>query len=467
MNPTDLRSVARWCGAGRTQLPAGIAVRGAAIDSRAVQPGDLFFALRGGRCDGHDFLPEAFRRGAAAAVVERSPSRLGASVRSRPLLVVADAEEALVRIARSYRPTLSLLAAAVTGSNGKTTTKTLLGALLGTAMKTLISPRSYNNRLGVSLTVLALDRSHRAAVFELGMNHPGEIRELGRICRPAAGAILNVGPAHLGQFATLDAIARAKGELIPALFGRRLLALNIDDPRVARLGRRFSGEAVTFGLSPWAAVRAERIELSVRGAAFDLVLEDSPRRVRSPLPGLHNVYNLLAAAALAVRLGVPRAAIRRALPRLRLPPMRWETFRAGGALIVNDAYNANPASMRAALAAFRALPVSGKRIVVSGDMNELGPFAPREHRRWGAELAEAAFDRLVFVGELSRDAAEGALKAGAGRGSVVRCPDRAAALAALAGAVAAGDAVLIKGSRIMGLDELAERLVERLGRKGR
>jgi UDP-N-acetylmuramoyl-tripeptide--D-alanyl-D-alanine ligase len=467
MNPTDLNVLARWCGAVRSGPLSGIAISGAAIDSRTVKRGDLFFALPGVRRDGHDFLSEAFRRGACAAVVERKASLLPESVRSRPLLRVADAEEALVRLARSYRATLSVLAVAVTGSNGKTTTKNLLGSFLGAAMATLISPQSFNNRLGVSLTILALDRSHRAAVFELGMNHPGEIRSLARLCRPAAGAILNVGPAHLGKLKSLEEIARAKGELISALAGRRLLALNIDDPRVVALARRFSGETVTFGLSPWAQVRAERIELGERSAAFDLVLEGAARRVRSPLPGLHNVYNLLAAAALAERLGVSRAAIRCAVGRLQLPPMRWETGQAGGARIINDAYNANPASMRAALAAFRTLPVAGKRIMVSGDMNELGRFASREHRRWGAELAASGLDRLVFVGPLSRLAAAGAEAAGAGEGVVASCSGRSEALAALRRMVAPGDAVLIKGSRIMALEELADQLSTALPRRGR
>ena len=458
MNQVDLATIARWCGARTEETLSGVSVSGVSTDSREVKRGDLFFALRGARHDGHAFVSEAFRRGARAAVVEREIKDLPERFRSHPLLRVPSAEKALADIARCYRETLSCLSVAVTGSNGKTTTKNLLGAFLATAMKTLVSPKSYNNRLGVSLTILQLDRSHRAAVFELGMNRRGEIRELGRLCRPSAGAILNVGPAHLGNLGSLEEVARTKGELLRALEDRRLAALNIDDPFVARLARRFSGETVTFGLSPGARVRAERISLSGRGAEFDLVLEGNPRRVRSPLPGLHNVYNLLAAAALARQLGVAEKKILAAIPRLRLPPMRLETKRALGARIVNDAYNANPASMRAALAVFRSVPTAGKRIMVSGDMNELGRFARHEHLSWGECLAAAGLDRLVFVGPLSRFAAEGARAEGFPRERIFACRDAREALAVLEKMVSPGDSVLIKASRIMALEEVAKKL---------
>lgn len=458
MEEQTIETITGWCEGRLLRGDPGLRVRGVSIDSRTVRPGELFIALPGRNFDGHDYIGVAFKKKAAAVILERVPERQPSMTEAKAIIQVESSERALIGLARRYRAGLDLRVIAITGSNGKTTTKNLIGHLLGTMLETMVAPASYNNRLGVSLTVLKIEKTHRAAVFELGMNRPGEILELGRLCRPQIGVILNVGPAHIGFLGGLEEVGRAKAELLNALEGEKVAVLNYDDPRVKAMAGFAPGPVVGFGIESPAPVRAVDVDCSGSHSEFDLSLFGRRARMRAPLPGLHNLYNLLAALAVAHHFGLTLRQMRDAVERVTLPPMRMEAVGFKGAVLINDAYNANPASMRAALAAWLQMPVPGRRFMVSGDMKELGDFAESEHFAWGKELGGAGVDYLVFVGELSRHGARGAVERGFPPERILTADGLQTAVEFLEKMVREGDGVLLKGSRAMGLEGIVGKL---------
>ncbi len=453
-----VEQILKWTGGKLLRGRRSSTVRGISIDSRTIRAGELFLALAGKNYDGHDFIPSSLERKAAGLIL-RDRSRVSLPLLGKGVMIqVPDPEAALVALARGSRSTLPAAAVAITGSNGKTTTKNILGAMLGKQRSTLIAPASYNNRIGVALTILAADESREVIVFELGMNRAGEIRELGNLCRPALAVILNAGSAHIGCLGGRDQIARAKAEILETLEGEKKVVLNYDDPRVRKMGNGWSGETVTFGFSPAARVRASRLELDAGGSRFDLTLSSGSIRVKTNFPGRYNVMNCLAAAAAADALGISPGQIKDALGKAELPPLRMERMEWEGALLINDDYNANPDSMRAALSAWKSMEVRGRRIMVSGDMMELGAFAEKEHELWGQELAAAGLDYLVFVGPLSRRSARAAGESGFPEDKIHFCPDNQAAAEILRRLVQPRDSVLLKASRKMALEEIGRRL---------
>ncbi len=460
MEPRRTETIAGWMEGrlerGDPDLPAA----GVAIDSRAVRPGELFLALPGERYDGHNFAAAALDNGAAGVILSRPVEAVENREGEFSLIRVGDPLRALAGLARGYRALFDPLTVAVTGSNGKTTTKNLTGLFLERDRPTLTAPASYNNLVGVSLTILGLCAAHRAAVFELGTNCPGEIGELARLCRPRLAVIINIGPAHLAGFGSLEGIAEEKAAVLDELEGERAAFLNTDDPRTAALAGRAPGEVIGFGFRPPARVRPVALRYRPGSVSFRATLRSGEVPIEAPLPGPHNVSNLLAALAVGDYLGVDPGAMRRAARRAVLPPGRMERFSLGGVEIVNDAYNANPASMAAALEAWRGMECAGRRIFVSGDMLELGEFAESAHRRWGERLARSGVDLLIFLGPLSRAAARSARAAG-GTARVETAPNCRRAAEILAGIVRLGDSVLLKGSRKMGLEEIVEILRSR------
>lgn len=435
----------------------GLRVEGVSIDSRTIEPGQLFLALRGDKYDGFDFIGEALARGASVVMSERDPlPGTWPEAAGRALIRVGDSNNALCDLARGYRSQLKPAVVAITGSNGKTTTKELVGMLLGKKLKTVVAPASYNNRIGVSLTVLRINQDDRAAVFELGMNHRGEIKELGEICRPGMGVVLNVGSAHIGFLGSLEEIASEKAGLLDTLEGEKIAVLNNDDERVKKMREKAPGRVIGFGLRAGAEVRAQNPNFSAGGVEFELSYFSRRCAMVSPLPGRHNLYNLLAALAVAGHFGLTLAEMKEGVSRVALPPMRMEEVRIRGATVINDAYNANPVSMRSALSAWRLMPVSGRRILVSGDMNELGDFAPREHRIWGKELGRSGLDCLVFVGPLSAEAARSAAEEGFPRENIFASDRIGPAAEYINKIMESGDSVLLKGSRVMELERIIE-----------
>jgi UDP-N-acetylmuramoyl-tripeptide--D-alanyl-D-alanine ligase len=428
------------------------------LDSRAVAPGDLFVAVAGERVDGHDFVAAAAAAGAVAVLCSRPQEAL-------PCVVVGDPVVALGRLAAGVHARLTaggLRTLAITGSSGKTSTKDLLGQVLAAAGPTVSPPGSYNNDIGLPLTVLDADQATRYLVLEMGSRGPGHIARLCDVARPQVGVVLNVGSAHLGEFGSADGIARAKGELVESLPADGTAVLNADDPRVLGMASRTAARVLTTGTGADADVRA--VGISLDGAArarFTLVAAGEEHPVALQVVGQHQVANALSAAGAALAAGLEPAAIAAALSTAA-SRSRWRMEverRPDGVTVVNDAYNANPESMRAALGALAGL-AGERRIAVLGAMAELGPDAAAEHERLGRDAVAAGVDLLVAVGPDAVGIADGASAAGGRAGEEsVHVPDRAAALELLSGVLRPGDVVLVKASRSYGLELLAADLL--------
>jgi len=465
---TELLSAEGIAGAtgGVVRRPAAGAARGVSTDSRTVGRGDLFIALRGPRFDGHDYLAEAFRGGAWGALVEReswSPDRAGAIAEAYPdraVIAVGNTERGLGDLAASRRRGLAVRVVAVTGSNGKTTTKEMISSIAAERWRVHRNEGNLNNLIGLPLTVLALDEGHEVAVLEMGMNRRGEIRRLAEIARPEVGVVTNVGPVHLEHLGSEEGVAAAKAELFEAMGSAGTAVLSVDDRHRQRLLSSVGGRKVTFGLGRGADFSARDLRPSADATAFTLTTPLGERQVRIAFLGEHNVRNALASAAAAFALGAGLEEIGAGLGKARPVPMRFSvlTFR-GGIRVVNDAYNANPVSMKAALDSLGLLPGARRRIAVLGDMRELGAAAAASHRRLGAAAAAAGIDLLVAVGDFAVETAAGAAEGGMAPGQVLRAPAAPAAAALLGGRLAEGDLVLLKGSRAVGLEKVIALLV--------
>jgi UDP-N-acetylmuramoyl-tripeptide--D-alanyl-D-alanine ligase len=454
------------CGDGSAVVTGAVLV-----DSRAVGAGDLFVALPGERVDGADFVPAAAAAGAVAALTTRPDPAL-------PCVVVPDPVEALGRLAGAVHRRLvdgGLVTVGITGSSGKTSTKDLLGQVLAAAGATVSPQGSFNNDIGLPLTVLTADAGTRHLVLEMGSRGPGHIARLCAIARPEIGVVLNVGSAHLGEFGSAEVIAQSKGELVEALPAGGCAVLNADDPRVLGMAPRTAARVLTTGLGADADVRATGVHLDdAARARFTLVAHGEEHPVALQVVGEHQVANALSAAGAALAAGMTPGAVAAALSAAG-PRSRWRmevSRRADGVTVVNDAYNANPESMRAALAALVRLP-GRRRIAVLGAMGELGPDADAEHARLGRDVVRAGVDLLVSVGPDAIGVHAGALaeRSAGGSGtqedgaldSVLHVPDRDAARRLLTDELGADDVVLVKASRSYGLERLAADLLQQDG----
>ncbi|HXE91268.1 MAG TPA: UDP-N-acetylmuramoyl-tripeptide--D-alanyl-D-alanine ligase [Terriglobales bacterium] len=446
----SLQRVAEFTAATGEFDPAAVA-EGYSIDSRTVKPGELFFAVKGERLDGHDFVAQALAAGAVAAVVSRAKVS-EFSARSR-LLVVEDTLAALQALAASARRTWGGPLVAVTGSTGKTTTKEAIAALLSLKFRVMKSEGNLNNHFGLPLQLLRLEPEHQVAVVELAMSHRGEIAALGRISRPDLGVVTNVAPVHLGFFASVAEIARAKYELIESLPASGVAVLNADDEYVSRFGRDFAGRVVTFALNHPADVRAEAVEdLGLRGSRFEVVAGGARCSASLPLLGRHSIYNALAAVAVALERGIPLDDIARALASLQAGEKRGQVLELAGATVVNDCYNSNPRALDAMVDTLAGISAR-RRIVVAGEMLELGSSAAELHRRCGAHLAQAGIDVLIGVRGNAEHIVAGARAAGV-EASFLTTPEEAGEW--LAREVVAGDVVLLKASRGVRLEKALE-----------
>jgi UDP-N-acetylmuramoyl-tripeptide--D-alanyl-D-alanine ligase len=434
-------------------------VRGVSIDTRTLKQGELFVAVAGARFDGHDFLANAASRGAAAALVHKdvvAPPGLD-------LVRVSDTTAALGELARHVRMSVGLPLVAITGSTGKTTTKEMTAALLETRGPVLKTEANLNNRYGVPLTLFRLEPEHSAAVLEMGMSAAGELSGLTRIARPDVAVITNVAAVHLEFFESVDAIAKAKAEILEGLRPFGAAVLNWDDPRTRAIGQQHKGDVVWFGKDRMCDVSAENLRGTVHGMRFDLRLEGQRHDVFLPLPGPHFVQNFLAAAAAAHRLGVAPEQIAARASELKAASRRGQVSRLGqGITLLDDSYNSNPVAVLAAVQAL-GMSAQGRRIAFLGDMLELGPDAARLHEETGASVA-GALDVLAGVGALSASLLKGAGKAGLAKHSLHWFADAQQAGAAASEIVKPGDAVLVKGSRGVRMEQVAEALVARFGR---
>jgi len=435
-------------------------VAGVSTDTRSIPSGSAFVALRGERFDGHDFLAEAARSGAACAVVLRE--RAGAVPAGLPALLVDDTLRALGAIARHHRLRFALPVVGVTGSNGKTTTREMIAAILATRGPVLKTEGNLNNEVGVPLTLLRLDASHAAAVIEMGMNRRGEIGRLTALAEPRVGVVTNAYPAHLEGLGTVDGVADAKGELYKGLPADGIVVANADDPRMLHRARKSGRRVLTF--SGGQDREADVVVLDVLsedpdGMRFLLGIGTKELEVTLPLVGAHNAVNAAAAAAAALALGCTDREIVRGLAAVRTVGRRLRIERLpSGVLLVDDCYNANPASMKAALATLRKLAGTGRAVAALGDMLELGAAEADLHRELGADAARTGLAALATFGPRSRLAHEAALAAGVPAADAFHTEDPQALAAFVRERLRPGDVLLVKGSRGMKLERLVEAL---------
>jgi UDP-N-acetylmuramoyl-tripeptide--D-alanyl-D-alanine ligase len=434
---------------------AGIAGRkftGVSTDSRNVRRGELFVALRGDTFDGNRFVAEAFRRGAAAAVVD-TPAGLRAAGRN-PVVAVKDSTKALGAVARAYRAKFPIPVVAVAGSNGKTTTKEMIAKVLGKKFNVLSTEGNLNNHIGVPATLFRLRPSHGIAIVEVGTNHFGEVRRLAKTTLPTHGLITNVGREHLQFFRTVAGVAKAEGELFDHLAASGGTAfVNADDARVAALAAK-NPTTVPYGFrGRGRTVRGTDLRIGEKGAAEFTVRgrNAKPFGVRLSVPGRHTAANALAAAAVGIAFGVPPKSIAVALREFRPVGKRMETLEVNGVTVLNDTYNANPDSMLSALETLALFRGRGRRIAVLGDMLELGRASRREHELVGAAAGKHGFTDLLAFGPLAKHYVKAAR---AGK----HYADKRRLAADLLSTARPGDVVLVKGSRGMRMEEIVSAL---------
>lgn len=442
-------------------------IRSISLDTRSLQLGDLFLAIRGDRFDGHNFVATALSRGAVGAIVLDSydVSRLAlkhGSKRPAPFILgVRDPLHAYQQLASYHRSRFQIPVVAVTGSNGKTTTKEMVASVMAHRWKTLKTEGNLNNRLGVPQTLLRLNDRHKGAVIEMGVDHLGQTTRLCEIVRPTIGIITNIGPDHLEFFGSMDASAQAKAELLDLLPADGTVILNADDSYFDYLAARAQCRVVSFGFSSKADVRAMDVKSDGRhGTIFRLLLPEKVRHtiVHIRVQGEHNVTNALAAGAVGAVLGLPGAVIAQGLSRFRPAAMRSQVSVSRGVKLIIDCYNANPASMKAAVQLLAQTRGNRKKIAVLGDMLELGPSTRQMHEEVGEFVARQGIDQLVACGVLGRSLAKGARQAGLEQARILEARDARAAAAAVKAIVKAGDVVLIKASRGMRLELVADAL---------
>jgi len=424
---------------------------GYSIDSRTLQPGNLFFAIRGERLDGHDYVEAALARGAVAAVVEHE--HVGRFPSKSQLLVVDDSLLALQRLGAAVRRMWGKPLIGVTGSAGKTTTKEATAHVLGTRHHVLKSHGNLNNHFGLPLQLLKLEPEHEIAVIEMGMSHAGEITALAKLAQPDCGVVTMVAPVHLEFFESVAAIARAKYELIESLHAGGIAVLNADDGYVSQFGRDFHGRVVMFGLHKPADVAAKNIESrGPDGSAFDIVVDEQRARATLPMLGEHNVYNALAGVAVGLHYGVPLHAAAESLATLSAGDKRGEILKIAGATVINDCYNSNPKALNSMLRSLAQIPAQ-RRVVVAGEMLELGPAAEQMHRQAGLHAAQYGVDLLLGVRGLAQAMVEGAKRAGT-RAEFVNTPEEAGQW--LRREIKPDDVVLLKASRGVRLERALE-----------
>jgi UDP-N-acetylmuramoyl-tripeptide--D-alanyl-D-alanine ligase len=438
----------------------GVPVTGVSIDSRTLGVGEAFFAIVGHRLDGHEFIADAASRGAACVVAQTVPDHIPSGV---PFVLVEDTTRALGRLAARHRAKFTLPLAAVTGSNGKTTTKEMMAAVLAARGKVLKPEGSFNNQWGVPLTLLRLTAEHQALVVEIGCNQPGEIGYLAGLAAPTVGVVTTVAETHLELLGSIEGVREEKAALVRAIGEDGVVVLNADDPRVASMAHDTRARVITYGCSEAAAVRAlGEVKEDARGLTFTLETAGRHERVCLAFAGRHNVTNALAAAATGLAVGLSLADVATGLERARPAKGRCVWREVAGVRILDDSYNANPAAMRAAFDTVAAHLGQSRLVVVLGDMLELGSHAEAAHAELGREVAARGAAEFVGLGPHMKLAVEAAREAGLAEAQHATTFEDTVAHALKR--VARGDVVLIKGSRGMRMERVVDALAARLAR---
>jgi len=447
--------------------PEETVANGLVIDSRDVVPGAIFVAFTGEQTDGHEHIRGALDAGARAILVTRDDEGVRASFTEHgraecALVLIEDPRAAIEALASWHRDRLHIPVIGITGSTGKTTTKDFVRSVLATRMRVVATSGNRNNELGVPLTLMEAGVSTEALVVEMAMRGVGQIAHLCTIARPTAGLVTNVGVSHMEVLGSQEAIASAKGELVAAVPAEGRVFINGDDAYTVRMADGASAAVTRYGLGPDAEITAREIETSPSGApSFTLVVPEGSAHVTLPVPGRHNVYNALAAAAIGRYLLISLEDIVCGLESATFSRWRMETFvSASGVTVINDAYNANPTSMRAAIEALGDVPTTRRRIAVLGDMAELGSLTELAHFELGQVVARSSVDVLVAVGELGARIADGARAAGLAEIAVRPCIDAVEATEVLNDLLEVGDTILVKASRVMELETVVEGMMD-------
>jgi UDP-N-acetylmuramoyl-tripeptide--D-alanyl-D-alanine ligase len=462
MKPLTLQQIKNAVG-GRalTPLPQHApTVSAVCTDTRRMQPGSLFVALKGDSFNAHEFIPDAAAGGAIAALVEQMPPQTLPNVH---LIGVADTRKALGKLATYVRKHMRAKVIAVAGSNGKTSTKYLIDSALSGKLRGSMSPKSFNNEIGVPLTIFPADPNQDYIVLEMGTNHHGEIKVLTDMALPDIAVITNCGAEHLEGLDDLMGVRRENASIVSGLNPKGLLVVNGDDPELLNSVNAYKGLRVTFGFNSTNDLFANDVRCDANGTHF--FLNNSRREVYVPMLGRHTAANALAAIAVARRMGLTEEQIIESLAEARGPEMRLQLQDIAGISLLNDAYNANPNSMRAALETVSSLEPKGRRVAVLGDMRELGKSSERYHREIGQFAATCKLELLACVGQQAALIAEAAQAAGMPTGAIGRFPDARAAANAVPDWLRDGDLILLKASRSIHLELVAQAITE--GRQAR
>ena len=456
MEARTLKFIADVCAAEIRSGAAHVLVKNIVTDSRAAKLGDLFFAIKGDKFDGHDFLAEVATKGVAGVVI--SAEKIPAKLPDCPVLVVADVRVALGKVAAAYRREFDLPVVAVGGSNGKTTTKELLASVLKQKFATLWSEASFNNDIGVPTTLLRLEQTHQAAVLEVGTNHPGELAPLVKLILPKYGVITSIGREHLEFFGDVAGVAKEEGSLAELLSRDGKLFLNGDSEWSPKIAARTQAKVIRTGFAETNDWSASKVRLDSHGTTFQVMAPQAEfsGEYRVGLLGRHQVTNALLAIAVGAELGLSRAEIERGLAECQPAKMRLNFWEANGVRVLDDCYNANADSMRAALETLCGLPLQGRRVAVLGDMAELGEHSVAAHAEIGRLAAELKLNQLFAVGKMAVVTAQAARAAGLAR--VFEFADVEGAVKAVKNFLKAGDVVLLKASRSARFEQIAETL---------
>ncbi len=463
MEPLSLKEIINSVGGKLISGHPEQTITNISIDSRTMRTNDLFIAIKGRRFDGHSFVNEAIQKG-ACSVICANDFNTGSIKDTIGTIKVKDTIEALQNIAKTYRQKFHIPVVAITGSNGKTTVKDIIHSIASLHLNILKTEGTKNNHIGVPLTIMKLDRNTDAAVIEMGMSGFGEIRNLSRIARPTMGLITNINPAHIEFFDSVEEIAEAKSELLDELPAGATAILNSDDEWFNWLQQRTNSATVTFGIKNDADFKASDIRQDRNGIRFRLQMknQDESSEAFIPIIGTYNIYNTLAALAVCNELRIDIKKAVGVLSEIKLPSMRFEILETNGLTIINDAYNANPASMAAALETFSKMDLAGKRIFVCGDMLELGWYALKAHRSIGKLVNSSSIDYLITFGESAEEVRKSAISDGLNENYAKSFGTIDEIVEFLAATANKGDGILIKGSRAKGMERIVDGLRKKL-----
>ncbi len=458
MNNIKVSDILKATGGKLIQGNSELLINGISTDTRSIKQGEIFFALEGENYDGHKFVEQAIHNGAAGAVIssgKKAAYSFHNGFKKCALLEVADTLTALGELAKFYRNSLPASFIAVTGSNGKTTTKDMAYHVLRNFKSVSRSRKSFNNLIGVPLTIFETETAHDFCIVEMGTNAPGEIKRLSEIIFPDFAILTNISNAHLEGLENIEGVASAKSEFIENMAEDGTLITNADDDWCNQIADRFNGKVISFGFNQSADIKASNVKRDDSGFVF--TVNDS-FTVNLPVFGRHNIYNALAVIAMCDAIGVGIEVICDKFMDFKLPPMRMERQIFGDIVVINDSYNSNPSSMSSALDEFSQLITSGRKVLICGDMLELGNYAERLHKEVGAKVADANIDVLWTVGPLSRFVAEEAIANGMPRENILSCETSEEMCSFVASQLKKDDTVLIKGSRRVKLESVSRQI---------